>query len=306
MARDTAIGRAHGIAAHYVRVAPVEVLCDDRAMQRSLAVKNRADDLAPAAGEQVALDFLHLVRLGLRRAVDALVADSVKLADALLRSDTPAGPVWHRYTGDGYGGHDDGSAFDGAGRGRGWPLLTGERGHYELAAGRESLGHLHAMAAMAQRGLLPEQIWDAEPAGRLQPGRPTGGAMPLLWAHAEFVKLAAARAAGHPLERLDAVWARYRGLRADAPTWVWTAAAPFTRLPRGKAILIVLPCPARLHLGRDGWRDARDIECAPQSLGHSSLHVSAATLAPHRSLEFTWQDTRDGRWHDARYSLELD
>ncbi|MFN3717169.1 MAG: glycoside hydrolase family 15 protein, partial [Thiobacillus sp.] len=68
VARDTAIGRAHGIAAHYVRVAPVEVLCDDRAMQRSLAVKNRADDLAPAAGEQVALDFLHLVRLGLRRA----------------------------------------------------------------------------------------------------------------------------------------------------------------------------------------------------------------------------------------------
>ena len=305
VARDTVIGRAHGVAAHYARVAPVDVLCDDRAMQRSLAVKNRADGLAPAAGEQIALDFLQLVRLGLRRADDPLIAASVTLADALLRSDTPAGPVWHRYTDDGYGEHDDGTAFDGTGRGRGWPLLTGERGHYELAAGRDARPYLDAMAAMAQRGLLPEQVWDAEAVGAMQPGRPTGGAMPLVWAHAEFIKLASARAAGHPLERLDAVWARYRGLRADAATWVWTPAAPFARLPRDKALLIVLPGPARAHLGWNDWHDARDIDCIPLGLGHTGLHFDAATLATSRSLEFTWQDTREGRWHTARYSVEL-
>lgn len=305
VARHTPLGAAHGIAAYYARIAPPEIVCDDRALQRSVAVKNRADGLAPAASEQVALDFLQLVRLGLRRADDPVIADSVRLADALLKTDTPAGPVWHRYTGDGYGEHDDGTAFDGTGRGRGWPLLTGERGHYEVAAGRESLAYLHAMAAMAQRGLLPEQVWDAPPVGHLQPGRPTGGAMPLVWAHAEFIKLAAARAAGHPLERLDAVWARYRGERPEAAVWVWTPAAPFARLPRGRDLLLVVPHSARVHLGRDGWQNAQDMECQPFGLGHFGVRLSADTLAAHHSMEFTWQDTRDGRWHDVRYVIAL-
>ena len=39
------------------------------------------------------MDFLKLVRLGLRRAEDPLIQDSVRLADALLRAETPAGPV---------------------------------------------------------------------------------------------------------------------------------------------------------------------------------------------------------------------
>ena len=62
--------------------------------------------------------------------------NTVKVIDALLKVETPRGPAWHRYNGDGYGEHDDGSPFDGTGVGRAWPLLTGERAHYELAAGR--------------------------------------------------------------------------------------------------------------------------------------------------------------------------
>jgi glucoamylase len=81
-----------------------------------------------------------------------------------------------RYNGDGYGEYDDGSAYDGAGRGRGWMALTGERGHYELAAGRDPLPYLEAMTAMASPGgMLPEKVWDADPvpSRRLMPGRST-------------------------------------------------------------------------------------------------------------------------------------
>ena len=59
-----------------------------------------------------------------------------KVIDALLKVETPSGPTWHRYNDDGYGEHENGTPFDGTGIGRGWPLLTGERAHYELAAGR--------------------------------------------------------------------------------------------------------------------------------------------------------------------------
>jgi glucoamylase len=89
------------------------------------------------AAEIVDGGFLELVRYGLRRAGDPLIEDSLRVIDQVLKVDFPTGPCWRRYTHDGYGQHDDGGPFVGWGRGRPWPLLTGERGHYELAAGRD-------------------------------------------------------------------------------------------------------------------------------------------------------------------------
>jgi hypothetical protein len=104
--------------------------------------------------ELVGTEFLQVVRFGLRSPDDPLILDSIRVVDALLETETPCGPVWHRYNGDGYGEHDDGSPYDGTGGGRGWPLLTGERGHYELAASRDSLPFLDAMTTMAGPALV--------------------------------------------------------------------------------------------------------------------------------------------------------
>jgi len=305
VARDTPLGRAHGVAAYYVREAPAAILCDDRAMQRALPVNNRGYDLEIAASEQIAADFLQLVRLGLRRADDDLIRDTLVLVDALLRTETPLGPVWHRYNGDGYGEHGDGRAFDGSGRGRGWPLLSGERGHYELAAGRDPLPYLRAMNAMASRGLIPEQVWDAEPRGSLQPGRPTGSAMPLAWAHAEFIKLALSRAAGQPVDRPAAVWARYGGVRPALGCAIWTPGAPLDRCAAHAGLWLVLPHPALLHVGFDGWRNATDLptlECGPALHG---LRLEGGQLAGHHRIDFTWFDLHAGRWDETVFSVAL-
>ena len=83
----------------------------------------------------VSPDALALVRFGLRAADDPRMVNTVKVIDALLKVEMPPGPVWHRYNEDGYGEHEDGRPFDGAASAAAWPLLTGERAHYELAAG---------------------------------------------------------------------------------------------------------------------------------------------------------------------------
>jgi len=292
VARGTALGARHGVPAYYVREAPPDILCDDYAMQRVLPIKNRGDGLRLAADAQVATDFLQLVRLGLRRADDALIVDTLALADALLQTETPPGPVWHRYNGDGYGEHDDGRAFDGAGRGRGWPLLSGERGHYELAAGRDALPYLAAMNAMASHGLIPEQVWDAPALGRFRPGRPTGSAMPLAWAHAEFVKLAASRAQGYPFDRPAAVWRRYGGERPRAAAAIWTPGAPARRVAAGQALWIVLPEAAALRLWLDDASTPADQATAACGLGLHGLRLDAARLAGHTRLQFSWQGQR--------------
>lgn len=106
--------------------------------------------------------------------------------------ESPNGPAWRRYNGDGYGEEADGTPYDGAGVGRAWPLLIGERGHYELAAGRDPTAYLEALERFANAGgMLPEQVWDADdiPERGLFRGVGTGSATPPAWAHAEYLRL---------------------------------------------------------------------------------------------------------------------
>ncbi len=308
-AYGTRLAREYDIAGYYVREAPGSVMSEPDVMSRSLAIKNRYDNPLLPAGEQVALDFLQLVRLGLRSPDAPLVRDSVALADALLRTETPAGPVWHRYTGDGYGEHPNGDPFDGSGVGRGWPILTGERGHYALAAGGDPMPYLQAMAAMAgESGMLPEQVWESQalPGRRLFPGRPSGSAMPLAWSHSEFVKLAVSMEQGCPFDRLKSVSRHFARGAPEPDCWIWSRHAPLSSLPKGLGLMILLAQPARLHLGFDGWRQIRELACVEMGLGLHGLRLDASDLAGHGSLQFTWRDPPDGEWSGEDVVIELE
>jgi glucoamylase len=293
VAYDTPLARLYGVPGYYVRVAPQQSLAEDRLTPDSvLPIRNLAQDPMLPAAAQVGLDFLQLVRFGLRRAEDPLIAATVKVADALLKVDTPSGPCWHRYTDDGYGEHDDGSAYDGTGRGRAWPLLTGERGHYELCRGQDAVPYLVAMARMASDGgMLPEQVWDAAPIPErgLAPGRPSGSAMPLVWAHAEYLKLAASRHLQRPFDRPDGVWKRYRGERPALTRVIWCPQAPASHLPEGCALTIALPEAGAVRYGFDNWQDIREEDSRPNSLGLHVIDIDTPRLRAGRALDFTYR-----------------
>jgi glucoamylase len=296
-----------GVPGYYVRVSPRNVLDDPGELRHVVPIKNRVGDVELETDEEVGTEFLQLVRFGLRRPDDPLILGSIKVADALLKTDTPAGPVWHRYNGDGYGEHHDGRAFDGTGRGRGWPLLTGERGHYELCAGRDPLPYLEAMVAMASPGgMLPEQVWDADPIPqrRLAPGRPSGSAMPLVWAHAEFIKLLVSRHLGHPLDRPRAVWQRYQGRRAVARHAFWWLHAPIDGFAAGTQLAVALLAPASVRWGHDGWRDAADVPTRDSGLGFHVAVLPTEHLTTGTPVEFTWR-WQTGDWQGRDYGVKV-
>lgn len=186
----------------------------------------RPDDAAPLeinngvgnVPERAVVDagFLELVRLGVRPADDPTVLASLPEVDATLRRETPHGPYWYRYTRDAYGEKADGGDWDldPGGIGRLWPILTGERGEYELAAGRDAAAHLETMAAAGNQGhLISEQVWDRTEPTRFgfQMGEGTHAATPLTWSHAQLVRLAHSIDAGHPVEQPTVVACRYTG-----------------------------------------------------------------------------------------------
>ena len=303
----TVLDQKHGLPGHYVRVAPRSVLSDKHAFNQRILVHNRSDNLSPEASEQVALDFLQLVRYGIRRPDDVYVDATVRLADLLLRVDTPSGPVWHRYNNDGYGEHENGNPFDGSGIGRGWPLLTGERGHYALARGEDPYPYLRAMTRMTGRaGLIPEQVWDTEPIPehRLYPGRPSGSAMPLVWAHAEFVKLYLSRAQGSIFDRPAPVVRHCNGERPPRHTATWSLGCPLTDLPRGLPLTILLAHPGFVHYGQDGWNDVRELPTAPCGLGMHQATLPMQDRPPGSTVSFTvrWLD---GTWLGKDYTVTV-
>jgi len=297
------LAREHGIAGYYVRIGPTPGLGGLRGL---IEVKNRPGELVDASA-LIGLDFLYLARLGLRRNDDARLRDTLKLADALLRVETPNGAAYRRYPDDGYGEHRDGSPFDGTGIGRAWPLLAGERGHAELLAGGDPLPYLESMARLTGRGgLIPEQVWDADPIPErnLFPGRPSGSAMPLVWAHAEFLKLLTASIAGRPVELLETVEARWNQRRPEAQTWFWRDDVPFPRLPSGRALVIETHEPFTLHLGFDGWTSVDERASAPLGFTMHGVYLDALELRNHACIDFTRRYS-DNRWEGHDYSIAL-
>ncbi|MEM0129008.1 MAG: glycoside hydrolase family 15 protein [Thermoplasmata archaeon] len=295
---------------HYVRIRPA-LPGDPHPRERGdfgrITIANRAPDRPSEfpAQEIVSTEFLELVRYGIRPADDPVVVDSVRLVDRILRVETPFGPAWKRYTHDGYGQGPGGTPYRGWGIGRPWPLLTGERGHYELAAGRDPIPFAQAMERFAtDTGLLTEQIWDEDDVSEfgLVRGRPTGAAMPLAWAHAEYLTLLRSIADREVFDRIPSVAERY-GARTHpfrAPE-IWKFNRQIETIPPGRPLRFQIGAPFRLHLSDDGWRTVRDIDAAG-----SSVRIWTADLPPldaGQRYDFTFYWPQADRWEGRDFTV---
>ncbi len=237
----------------------------------SLPIVRRALACVFPAKEVVDAGFLELVRHGIRSADDPIIVDSLKVIDSVLKVDTPFGPCWRRYNHDGYGQRDDGTAFVRWGRGRAWPLLTGERGHYELAAGHDTAPFIRAMEKLASStGLLPEQSWDSpdKPDSFMYCGRPTGSAMPLMWAHAEYIKLLRSVRDGKVYDRVPDVANWYLGNCANRCRFeIWKPMRRVRSVKNGYILRIQMTAAFRLHWSDDEWHTVKDTPSASTTLG---------------------------------------
>jgi glucoamylase len=304
-----------GINRYYIRILPEQVGDANPAENpesRTLQIKNipygQPSDFP--AKDVVDGGFLELVRYGIRSANDPIIVDSLKVIDAALKVQTEAGPVWHRYNHDGYGQQENGGPFTSVGVGRAWPLLTGERGHYELAAGRSIECYLRAMEQLASStGLLPEQVWDEKdkPEAFLSLGKPTGSAMPLMWAHAEYIKLLRSASDGKVYDSIPAVRQRYLGDRKNRKlVEVWKADRQVRFMPKGRILRIHGAEPFRLHWSSDDWKSQNDTESSVNALEVDFVDLPlTASSSKNTSIRFTFFWRNSNRWEGRDYDITV-
>jgi glucoamylase len=308
----TDLARQYDVDGYYVRVSEPDQADAASPCDGFVPIKNRPPDqsMAPAASI-VSVDALALVRFGLRAPDDPRIVNTVKVIDGQLKVDTPNGPAWHRYEGDGYGEHADGEPFDGTGIGRAWPLLTGERAHFELAAGRtrEAEQLARALEALAgASGLIPEQIWDTAdvPEHELFFGHASGSASPLVWAHAEYLKLCRSLGDGKIFDRPPQTVERYVARQTTSGIIIWRFNNKLRTIPSGLTLRIETFAPALVHWGIDSWRTIHDTDTRDTTLGVHVVDLPTASLGEGSRIDFTFYWPDEQRWEGADFCVRVE
>jgi glucoamylase len=302
-----------GIDGYYVRIAPPSADGASSPTQGFVPIKNRPPGQdGERAYHIISPDALALVRFGLRAPDDPRILNTLRAIDALLSVELPQGPCWYRYNGDGYGEHKDGSAFDGSGIGRPWPLLAGERGHYALAAGHrdeaEALLTVLENSPIGQSRLLPEQVWDAAdiPALELFRGKPTGSACPLVWAHSEYIKLRRSIRDNKLFDQPPQTVKRYLIDKHVRQYFGWRFNNKTRGIPKNKTLRIVLLTPGRVHWSVDGWKSTHDADARDTGLGIYTLDLPTASLPAGAEALFTFFWPAENRWEGTDYTVTVE
>ena len=306
------------IRRHYMRIRPPEAgeayYCESCGKEM-IRLNNRPPGTRHTfeAREIIDAGFLELVRYGVRRADDPLIVDSLKVVDAVLKRDVPQGLSWLRYNWDGYGQTSDCRPYQGWGQGRPWPLLTGERAHYELAAGNGFESLIRTYEAFATCGqLLPEQIWDGQQFDgcSMRPGTPAGSAVPLVWAHAEYLKLLRSALDGKVFDRIDTVYERYcepagmRRRRHDVE--IYSRRRPIQRIQAGETVRILDEGHFDVIWTDDGWKTTQKI--SSRSIGSAGYSADITPRPGSEVMEWTlhWPDQDTWLGYNVEVKIDAD
>ena len=305
---DTATCKEVGVDGYYMRINPYQSAASE-IKNKIINLKNHKDDEGKMQlNELICVDALSLVRFGLRAADDPRILNTIKVIDAKLKVDTPSGPCWHRYNNDGYGEDKEGNPYDKYGIGRAWPLLTGERGHYEVAAGNFETAKnlLKSMDDFANNGLLPEQIWDTDdiPEKELFFGKPSGSAMPLTWTHAEYIKLCCSIKDGKVTDMPSYTRDRYILKTTTSPYVTWRFNWQVKKMDASKKLRIQLEAPATVHWTDDNWKTTKETSTKDTGLPVYIADI-ASPGANASEIQFTFFWKESNKWEDKNFSVEI-
>ena len=302
---------------HYMRIHPPcagEPFHNPAIPPGHMVLNNRAPGERSCfeAREIVDAGFLELVRYGVRCPDDPLIVDSLKVVDHVLKRETPYGPSWRRYNHDGYGQRKDGGPFLGWGQGRAWPLLGGERAHYELAAGRDVAPFIGAMESFASiGGMLPEQVWDQDDVPELElfRGKSSGAAQPLVWAHSEYLKLLRSAVDGQVFDCIACVKDRY-GVPSAKRTFksnleIFQTSRPVAELAAGMTLRVVDTVSFRIVYSPDGWKT--NTVMASKPVGYAGFCADIPTAAGWSgTIAFTFYWPGQDKWLGRNFEVVVE
>ena len=199
------------------------------------------------------------------------------------------------------------AAYDGTGVGRCWPILTGERGHYELVAGEIQTVHHDNGRFCEPGGMLTEQVWDGPDCRMKDETRLSDGRSDAALLVARGVPcLVRSRHDGVCFHRVDPAYQRYVGNPTPNRFEIWTLRHPIV-VSRGKILRVILAEEASITWSADNWQRTNE----SQTMHQEELNLWFADFPTVRVADristsaFTFFWKRDERWEGRNWPVKL-
>ncbi|HZJ49177.1 MAG TPA: glucan 1,4-alpha-glucosidase, partial [Acidimicrobiia bacterium] len=134
-------------------------------------------------------------------------------------------------------------------------------------------------------------------------GGPTGSAMPLCWAHAEYLRLKRSLRDKRVFDRPEDAFDRY--VRADTParSTVWSRTQKCRTIAPHTTLRIVAPEPFTVRWSTDGWSTSHDVKGIDPGLGVYTAELGTARLPEGTIAAFTFQFA--DRWEGTNYEVAI-
>jgi glucoamylase len=129
--------------------------------------------------------------------------------------------------------------------------------------------------------------------------------MPLMWAHAEYIKLLRSTADGRIVDAIPGHPVRSRGAVAPRLLEIWKPNRQVRAVRSGWTLRIQAPASFCLHWTDNDWQDVHDTASTPTTLGigYVDLPIAPQQRAP---IRFTFRWLADDRWEGRDYAVASD
>ncbi|MBC7865298.1 MAG: hypothetical protein IAF38_20145, partial [Bacteroidia bacterium] len=182
---------------------------------------------------------------------------------------------------------------------------------YEIAAGNYAYAEELLKTIenhSTETGMFPEQIWDAEdiPEKNLIYGKPTGAAMPLVWAHSEYIKLCRSLKEKEIFDMPQQTKKRYLIDKTGSEIFIWSFSNHYTHIPKGKILRVQCLTAATVKWSTDEWATSNELETSDTKIGVHYADLSCKELDHEQKISFTffWHDS--GTEENKKYELTIE
>ena len=157
-------------------------------------------------------------------------------------------------------------------------------------------------------GMIPEQVWDTEdvPSRGLFLGRPTGSAMPLAWAHAEYLKLRRSIRDGRVFDTPPQTVQRYVKEKTPSDRVIWRFDHRPPELSPGDVLRVEVLAPALVRWSGDHWETTHEVKTCDTGLGIHVADLDTKDLVKTgRMLAFTFYWPGANRWEGNDFTMTV-
>lgn len=129
--------------------------------------------------------------------------------------------------------------------------------------------------------------------------------MPLVWAHAEYLKLCRSLEDGMVFDQPPQTVRRYLVEKVSSRRTNWRFNDQIRTVPRSSLLRVETQAPAVVHWTANGWRNVRQTPTADTTLGTHVADLDTESLPERARLEITFFWPEAQRWEGTNFAVAI-